>query len=254
MIVEYNRPKTIEEALTLLARTEPVTVPLGGGSVLNRPSPDPLAVVDLQGLGLDTVRSRGNKLELGSTVTLQTLLGIPELPAAFIRAIYHEATYNLRQVATLAGTLVAADGRSPLTTALLAMDTTLRLKNVGSGSQINLGDLLPVRVERLRGQLITRITLPLNVHLAYEYVARSPADRPIVCVALAQWSTGRTRVAVGGYGEAPYLAMDGPEPGGAVEAAESAYSHAEDEWASAEYRRNVAATLAGRCLHKILEE
>ena len=37
MIIEYHRPETIDEALDLLARSQPATVPLGGGTVLNQP-------------------------------------------------------------------------------------------------------------------------------------------------------------------------------------------------------------------------
>ena len=129
----------------------------------------------------------------------------------------HEATYNLRQVATLVGTLIAADGRSPLATAMLALDAQLTV--FPGAEQVGLGDLLPMRRQRLQGRLITQVEVPLNARLAYEYVARSPADLTIVCAAVAQWPSGRTRVALGGYGRMPALAMDGPEPSGAEQAA-----------------------------------
>ena len=113
----------------------------------------------------------------------------------------------------------------------------------------NLGDFLPLR--NLEGSLITSITLPLNAKLAFEYVSRTPADKPIVCVALAQWNSGRTRLALGGYGKSPMLAMDGTEAEGIETAARNAFHEATDEWASAEYRVDVAATLAKRCLERI---
>ena len=87
--------------------------------------------------------------------------------------------------------------------------------------------------------------------MAFTYVARSPADQPIVCVAVARWPSGRTRVVLGGYGTAPVMVMDGPEPGGAVAAARDAYSHASDGWASAEYRQEMAAVLTQRCLDSL---
>lgn len=247
MILEYHRPQSVEEALKLLARSSPVTLPLAGGSALNRPSPEPVAVVDLQALGLNTWEKRGHTLVVGATLTLQALLDVPDLPAALLKAIYHEASYNLRQVATVAGTLLAADGRSPLTTALLALDASLEWARFGAEVEtISLGDLLPLRKERQRGRLVTQVILPLNAHLAYNYAARTPADRPLVCAAVAVWPSGRTRVALGGYGSAPLLAMDGPEAGGVETAARSAYSQAGDEWASAEYRQEAAAILTGR--------
>lgn len=249
MIVEYHRPQTLDEALSLLARSGVKTLPLGGGTLLNRPSDERFAVVDLQALGLNALERRGNNLSLGAMVTLQALLESPALHPALEAAIHHEASFNLRQVASLAGTLVSADGRSPFTTALLALDATLELKSAAtSASRVSLGDFLPMRGANLAGRLITSLTLPLNASLAFEAVARAPLDLPIVCAALARWPSGRTRLALGGFGAAPVLALDGPEPGGIEIAARNAFSQAGDEWASAEYRQDVAATLAQRCL------
>lgn len=254
MIQEYHRPQTLEAALALLMRPQPFTLPLAGGTTLTSASRQPLAVVDLQALGLNTFEIAGNSLLLGATLTLQGLLDqLPSvgagLSAGLRRAISHEATYNLRMAATVAGTLVASSGRSPLTTALLALDAALLLQP--GDETLGLGDLLPVRAERLRHRLITRITLPLNARLAYEFVARTPADQPIVCAAVAVWPSGRTRAALGGYGDAPRLVFDGTEADGAVAAAQSAYSTAADPWASAEYRQAMAGVLVGRCLNNL---
>lgn len=252
MIVEYHRPQTIEAALELLGRPEPLTLPLGGGTVLNRPSSLQFAAVDLQGLGLNTLNRRGNYLDVGAGVSLQTLSEVPELPMALSRAIRGEATYNLRQVATVAGSLVAAGGRSTFAAAMLALDATLL---VAPGDEtLELGSLLPLRPGRLTGRLITRVTLPLNVRLAYEVVARTPDDLPIVCVAAAAWHSGRTRVALGGFGAAPRLAFDGSEAAGAEIAARSAYELAGDEWASAEYRSEIAAKLTVRAIQQLGQE
>jgi CO/xanthine dehydrogenase FAD-binding subunit len=215
---------------------------------LNQPSNEAFEVVDLQALGLDGLNRRGNLLEIGATVTLQNLLNATGLQPALGKAIGLEATYNLRQIATVAGTLASADGRSPFVTAMLALDASLHVQSANGSEEVSLGDFLPVRLKTLHGKLITRIEIPAHVRLAYESVARSPADLPIVCVAVARWSSGRTRVAVGGYGPIPLLAMDGSEAGGAEAAAANAYSQAGDEWATADYRREMASILTRRCL------
>jgi CO/xanthine dehydrogenase FAD-binding subunit len=255
MIVEYNRPKTIQEALDLLARKEPVSVPMGGGSALNRYSLGPLAVVDLQALPFNRILQNGENLELGATVTLQAfydfIVDTPGLPLALHAALLQEANNNLRQVATLAGTLVAATGRSPLVTVLLALDAALITLSSKGEDVISLGDFLPVRGEYLPGRLITKIQFPCSIRLAFEYVARSPADQPIVCAALAQWPGKRTRLALGGCGLAPVLALDGVDPAGVEAAAQNAYDQAGDVWASAAYRREVAGILARRCLTEL---
>jgi CO/xanthine dehydrogenase FAD-binding subunit len=245
MIIEYHRPNSIEEAIRLLSK--PDTHPLGGGTVLNRPSPEQFAVVDLQALGLNKIHKMGNSLEIGATATLQALLDSAHIPPALQEGLRLELTYNLRQMATVAGALVACDGRSTFTTAMLALDSKCNVFSDQS-TVISLGDLLPLRTEILRGKLITSITIPMNVRLAFDTVARTPADKPIVCAALAQWPSGRTRLALGGWGKSPLLAMDGNEPSGVEVAARNAFAEAGDAWASADYRSEVAAVLAKRCL------
>ena len=47
--------------------------------------------------------------------------------------------------------------------------------------------------------------------------------------------------------------LDGPDANGAESAARDAYSKAGDQWASAEYRAEVAAALVLRCLNQISE-
>ncbi len=249
MITTYHRPKTLEEALTLLA--QPNTVPLGGGTLLSHPSPDPVSVVDLQALGLNRIHKKGNNLEIGATCTLQALLESEHCPESLKSALKLEAPLNLRNAATVAGTIAASDGRSTFTTMLLAMDAKVdhRPLTADRPSPIVIG-LSEFLLTRPKG-LITSITIPLNVKSAFEYVSKTPADKPLVCAALTQWNSGRTRLTLGGYGSSPLLAMDGTEADGVQEAARNAFHEANDEWASAEYRMDVAATLAKRCLDKL---
>ena len=249
MITAYHRPKTLDEALTLL--TQPNTLPLGGGTLLSHGTADPIQAIDLQALGLDSLIQTGNNLELGATLTLQALLESEHCPTPLKSALKLEAPLNIRNSATVAGTVVACDGRSTFTSMLLAMDAKITISSKQKTEEtINIGDLLPLR-EQVRGKLITKIIIPLNVKLAFESVARTPADKPIVCAALAQWNSGRTRLVLGGYGKSPMLAVDGTEADGAEAAARNTYHEATDEWASAEYRVDVAATLAKRCLESI---
>lgn len=249
MIVEYHRPKSIDEAIHLLARETPKTFPLGGGTVLNLPGHLPMAVVDLQSLGFNTLGKVNNLWQIGATVRLQQLIKEEAIYPALKKAILHEATYNIRQVATIAGALVSGDGRSPLAAAMLAVGTQVDL--LPGDERVSLGEFLLFREGKQKSYLITQITFPSNLRLAYEYVARTPADLPIVCAAVAQWPSGRTRVALGGYGNSALLAFDGPNPVGCYIAARDAYSEAGDQWASADYRRDMALILTQRCLKQV---
>ena len=249
MITQYYRPKNLEEAMLMLSHED--AYPLGGGTVLTQRSDESFSVVDLQALGLDNLSKSGDRLEIGATVTLQTLLESSHTPAALKAALMLESPLNLRTMGTVAGTLVTCDGRSPFAVVMLALDAKLTL-SPGAG-QIALGNYLPSRiggVSNRSNKLITRIEIPLNVKLAFESVARTPADKPIVCAALAQWPSGRARLALGGYGNAPALALDGTAPNDLEAAARNAYADAGDAWASREYRSEIAAVLARRCLEK----
>jgi putative selenate reductase FAD-binding subunit len=246
MITMYHRPQTLNEALTLL--TQPNNVPLGGGTLLSHPTTDSIQAVDLQSLGLDNLTKKGNDLEIGATMTLQTLLENENCPEALKSAIKLEAPINIRNSATVAGTLIASDGRSPFATALLALDAKIEQATLNDLKveyrTSDIGEFLPLHSTNL----ITKIILPINVKFVFEFISRTPSDKPIICAALSQWSAGRTRLALGGYGKSPMLAMDGTEADGLESAARNAYHEATDEWASAEYRMDVASILAKRCL------
>jgi CO/xanthine dehydrogenase FAD-binding subunit len=177
---------------------------------------------------------------------LQALLESEHCPATLKSALKLEAPLNIRNTATVAGTVVASDGRSTFTTMLLAMDAKVSVTSDQS-SVISIGEFLLARPKGL----ITSIIIPANVKTAFEFVSKTPADKPLVCAALAQWNSGRTRLTLGGYGSSPLLAMDGTEADGLDTAARNAYHEANDEWASAEYRMDVAATLAKRALEAL---
>lgn len=252
MIVEYLRPNSIEEALGLIARAQPQTRALGGGTVLNQPSDEHYAVVDLQALGLDTIERSGNTLAVGATTTLQAMAENEEIQDALREAIKKETSYHLRQAASIAGTIMAGDGRSRLCGCLLALDVTLEVQSAAAGmEQVKLGEVLAVREEWLGGKLITAVNIPLHVRLVFECVSRTEGDEPIVYAAVAKWPSGRTRLVLGGMGKSPLMAMDGPEAAGIEEAAKNAYSHNVDMWASTEYRQEMAVLLARRCLSQL---
>jgi CO/xanthine dehydrogenase FAD-binding subunit len=251
MILEYYRPKNVDEALELLARTSPPAVPLGGGTVLNAPSDRQVAVVDLQDLGWDQIEPAGRVLNIGATARLQALLETSVLQPALQQAIRLESGYNLRSSGTAAGGLVSAGGRSPYLAAMLALDALLVW--LPGDVEISLGEFLPLRGGEWPGKVISGVRISTQTELTFHYIARSPADRPIVCAAAARWPSGRTRIVLGGFGKAPLTILDGEANEGVLEAAEAAYLTAGDEWASAEYRSKMAVVLVRRCLDQLGE-
>lgn len=249
MIGEYYRPASKDEAVILLTDANKSLKPLGGGTSLNRQRRSQFGVVDLQNTGLDQIEKRGQRMLAGAMVRLNVLLEHPDVHPEIQRAIRIDASENTRNMATVGGWLVSSDGRSILSTVLLALDTTLTWEP--GGERIRMGNWFPMREQESPGVLMTEAEWWILPHLVFEYVARSPKDRPILIVAAAQWGSGRTRVALGGYGKAPIIAMDGPEGSGVDVASRDAFAEADDQWATALYRREVASKLALRCLDRI---
>jgi len=249
MISEYYRPQTLEDALALLMDEKKKCKPLGGGTKLSRQRGEEFSVVDLQNVGLDKIERQGQRIQVGASVRMAALLEHEDIHPEIKHAIRIDTTANLRNMATLGGWLVSSDGRSVLSTVLLALDATLTWEP--GGERVRMGNWLPMREEEPPGLLMTDVEWWLRLHLVFEYVARTPKDRPIMIAVAAQWDSGRTRIALGGYGKAPIVAMDGPDDTGVDVASRDAYYDAEDQWATAVYRREVAAKLALRCLDRI---
>jgi CO/xanthine dehydrogenase FAD-binding subunit len=247
MIKKYYRPQSISEALDLISK--PNTYPLGGGTILSHPDKD-ISVVDLQSLGLDEIHVYAKILRIGATVKLQSLIETDNFPSALQKAVKKEAPLNIRNMASLAGSMVSCDGRSPFSTVMLALNCKIIMAGENS-KELYFGEFLISRPEVLKKRLITYVEIPKEIKLAFHMVSRSPSDKPIICVSIAQWTSGRIRMTVGGWGTTPILALDGKDTSGIEDAARNAAHDSDDEWASAEYRMDVSSTLARRCLEDI---
>ncbi|MGH2621497.1 MAG: FAD binding domain-containing protein [Anaerolineales bacterium] len=251
--LEYYRPNTLAEALALLQHG----VPLAGGTALTANRRTLQAVVDLQDLGLDSLDILDASFRFGATLPLQALVAAAErLPPALVRACRLEAGWNIRNQATLGGTLFSGDGRSPLLTTLLAMGA--ELESAQGDSRLPLAELFPLRAGRSPIGLITAIHVRRPDRLTYDQVARSPADLPQICVATAYFdASDELRVGIGGYGRYPLLVHQASGEQArtletVVQAAQEAFSKASDAWASAEFRAAVVGTLVRRLVREVL--
>ena len=251
---DYLRPKTIDEAVSLLKRG----VPLAGGTRVSTKRRQIEAVIDLGGLGLTDLKIEKGTVTIEAGVRLQEILAYdPPLPEALQSACRLEAAWNIRNAATLGGTIMAEDGRSPLLTVLLALDAQVTLEP--KSKMLSLESLLKDRKKTPIRQLLTKVQFKLPLSLAYEQVARSPADRPIVAVAVARFQAGddhpSTTIAIGGFGAFPLRSekaekkvAKGDSHESVAEAAASCCNKADDVWASGEYRTAVVGVLVKRLL------
>ncbi len=247
MIVAYHRPSTIAQALELLSKSTPAAYPLGGGTVLSRKKDENFAVVDLQNLRLNTIQPQANQLMIGATVCIQDLVENPSSPAWLKNACRRETSRNQRQMNSIAGFLMCANGRSPLAIALLAADIKAVILPVNETHPFQ--QILTERDSIRQPWLISQLVLDTDSDLKFEFVARSPVDLPVFGLAIAKWPSGRMRVAVGGFGLAPRLAYEGESAETVQNALETVLKDSSDEWASAEYRQSIAPAVLNRLLN-----
>jgi len=213
---EYHRPSSLPEALHLLQRRSPHTVPLAGGSTLvGSGSRDVEAVVDLQNLGMRYVKpSESGGLSLGSMATLGDIR-FSDAIRGFAGGIVSQAARNsagsvLRNQSTIGGTVATADGASELLVALLACDAQVS-GYLPQHTELPLSEFLIQRDGLLEAAgLITEVHLNRptgQTAAALERVARTPADSAIVCAAVvltqADGICVRAGLAVGGVGPLP---------------------------------------------------
>ena len=248
MINEYHRPKTVEEAVSLLMRKDPKTLPLGGGTILSKSRED-VAVVDLQDLGLDKILQEGGRTILGSMVKLESLITHYGKTSSIGRALQIEAGQNIRNMATIGGTLVAGGGRSALLTVLVACQAEVVLLPGNAHKSVEewLEERSGMAEKRI---LISQIEILDAEKTLFESVGRSPNDQPIVCCA-ASLIKDELRIAFGGFGEYPILAYKGQLDKDAWEIAAETLKDADDEWASGNYRFNAGKALAKRMVESL---
>jgi len=263
-----HTPKNVDEAINLLM--EPDTRPLYGGVALHRESPTSVkAVVDLSNLALKESRVFDAGFSLGSMLTLEEArlkcleLG-DEIPNARFLAdiIRQDVPITLRNTMTLGDALVERKTNSLLLTALVALDAQID----ANGWPRFIHDWLNAPEIEVRSALITAVALEKGDPLAryaYEKVARTPADDPIVgaIVYACRDDTGQlvdVRLAMCGVDShpIPLAAVDETliASNGDIEAAlaKLQLNPPGDHWGSSEYRAAMARVLGQRVLEQVL--
>ncbi len=239
----YHRPDTVADAIELLQRDGVVSALLGGGTelVARRPGPDEL--IDLQAAGLGEISwEEPPILRFGATTTLRALVDHEFTPPLLRDLARREAPNTIRNAATVGGCVATAGSEDPLLAGLVACSAVVSMQGRGETDRIAVADLL-AEPRRLDGAVITAVEVDVDGTGAHAATGRTPADRPIVCV--AGWRSGDGSVTLAGSGIGAVPAAFGPESLERIDPPT-------DFRGSAEYRRHLAGELAGRVI-RILE-
>jgi carbon-monoxide dehydrogenase medium subunit len=257
--VRYARASSLEHAFELLA--EPDSKVIAGGQslipVMKLRIARPSLVVDISQLELRGVEIRGDELHLGSLATWDELLEAPELRRPSLAAIGECARgigdLQVRNRGTVGGSLAHADPASDMLAVLLALEATLQLRSPEGERIVGLADFLlgPFTTALGAQELITRVVVPLPAPgsgSAYVSVEHPASGFALAGAAALEGPDGSSRVAVTGIAGQPFL-LAGDDPENALEA-ETIFG---DRFASAEYRRELAAVVVRRAVERAAE-
>ena len=241
-VVGYHRPASVDEAVQLLG-SRPRIALAGGVHVQHRIDGDPTELVDLQAVGLDSIRIEASTARIGATVRLQTLVDDDRVPAVVRATARAEHPSTLRWSATLGGTVARAAGDSMLLAALLAHDAVVRIAHATRGERtIPLTGFLDSGCES--SELIVEIAITTSGRGAIAGTGRTPRDVPIVGVVGRRNDDSADGIWLGvcGVGLRPMMArpdeLDSVRP-------------VDDHRATSRYRRHLLDVLAGRVLEEL---
>lgn len=243
----YKRPKNLDEFKSLLS--EPINLEILAGGAFSPPKLEPAAVfVDIQDIGVDRIEKMGDTLRVGAAARLQQIMeadiGLDELRVPLTL----EAAANVRGSLSLLNFLGSADLRSPFLAALMAFAPELEM--TPSGKLIPLERYLPVPAEGERDfPLWMQMQLPVG--FAWEYIARTPKDRPIISLAVSRKKDGGFRVVCGGDESFPRVIEQKTTAETLFALVRQAFEASGDAWASAEYRQEMSQVLLSRCLQRL---
>jgi carbon-monoxide dehydrogenase medium subunit len=277
---EYHRPRTLDEALALLADHADEAKPLAGGQSLipamNFRLATPAVLVDLNALDeLAYIQEGPEGLRLGGMTRQRTVehsaVIAREAPliAETMPSIAHPA---IRNRGTVGGSLAHADPAAELPAVMLVLDATFVLRNRAGSRAVSAGDFFTGLFSTAvgPGELLTEIRIPKTQTrrgFAFQEISRRHGDFALVGVAASasldeRGNCAGARIALLSVGDRPMLAeraakaLEGQPPtADAIKAAADAAATEDidpstDIHASAKYRRQLASVLTRRVLDR----
>jgi aerobic carbon-monoxide dehydrogenase medium subunit len=267
--VEYARPATVDEAISLLGGYEGAR-PLAGGqtlvNVMKQRAAAPDVLVDLADLDeLREIGFSGGMLEIGAMVTCSQLMSSSEVEVA--RPIVAEvagtiADVQVRNRGTIGGNVCVSDPTNHFPPLLVALDATFTIRGqagerIVPAEEFFIGVYLTAVGE---GELLTKVNVPASSGAGDGYAGLTiGAHGTYIVNAAATVSGDAARVAIGCVAASPVRATameerlaSGDFSADAVRAAAEGLGAAldppSDVHGSADYRRHLAEVSAVRAV------
>jgi carbon-monoxide dehydrogenase medium subunit len=278
----YAAPQTLSDAIALLTENSGARLLAGGHRLLVEPQRSRLAgslLVDLRKIdGLSAVAAQPDGgVDVGPMTTLAVLAvneSVRKTRPALAEAARITEDAQIRNRATLGGSLAGADPEADVTAPVIALDARIQITGSKGVRTIAAEDLItgPFQTSLGAGDVITGVSLPAvagSSGSAYERIKHPATLRAICGVAAsvtlsADGAVTACRLAVTGATDhamrlhAVENALLEKQPGkealsAAIAAAGEGLTFRGDHFASAEYRRHLMRVLAGRALQRALD-
>jgi CO/xanthine dehydrogenase FAD-binding subunit len=279
----WHQPRSLEEALALLASPEPPRVVCGGTDVFVRWTSAYHAAAPGGWLAIDripelhAITAGEETIELGAAVTASELRAAPQL-APFV-ALREAASivggWQIQNRASLGGNIVNASPAADMVVPLHAYGATAVVASARGTREVPLGGLVtgPRRVALEPDELVTRIRFPRTLATGeqrfFRLDQRTGCDISIVALAAvvrrrASGEVGSASIAVGAAHPVPLVVPEadallaGTPDTATIRTVAQQYAAAaqpiSDVRASAEYRRHLVGALLERTLTQLIRE
>ena len=268
--VEYARPATVEEAVSVLAAHEGARALAGGQTLINVMKQRAAAPEVLVDLGeLDELRGIGfssdGMLEIGAMVTCTQLQSSSEVDVA--RPVLAEvagtiADVQVRNRGTIGGNVCVSDPTNHFPPLLVALDATFTIRGTAGERTVSADEFfVGVYVTAVgEGELLTKINVPASIGAGDGYAGLTiGAHGTYIVNAAATVSGDVARVAIGCVAASPVraTAMEERLAGGdysdtavkaAAEGLGASLDPPSDVHGSADFRRHLAEVAAVRAV------
>ena len=286
-IRQYLQPRSLAEALAMLAENEGRALAFAGGTdvipLLRRGDLQAETLVDLTGLpGLEAIESEGEYISLGALVTHSRLCSSPlirEKAGLLAQAAGAMGSPQIRNVATVAGNLVSGQPAADASIPLLALEATVTIASRSGDREVPLRQFFTGQGQTVvdsRREILTKIRFrALGNGRGGAYLRLSPRRAlalPILVVAAVVQADRDKRViedaaiALGPVAPIPFRALqtEAKLRGAPISqetldlAAQSAFAEANPRSSllrgSREYRKEMVKVLVARGLRRALED
>lgn len=247
----YVRVGNAAEAYELLQKNRNNKI-VAGGIWMRLGSRRVATAIDLCDCGLDTIEETDDEFRIGAMVTLRQLERHESFNAmcnhVFEFAVHDIVGVQLRNSATVGGSIYGRFGFSDVLCSLLALDTYVELTGAG---RVPLAEF--VHMGYVRDVIEYVVVKKHDYRASYEAVRKNAADFPSLNVTAAWWD-GVWHVAVGAR-PLPAELLEGADSGlvseypgdselRALADRVRGLSYGSNLWGSARYRRQISAPLS----------